>query len=131
MLDEQILFDEIPAIFNVAMEGLRRLMTRGRFDPPAAARDATKRLHDEADPIMLWLDDDDRVYQGADQEAMCDDVRRKYVNWCKRNGYQPLASGPFGGRMKQLGITRHRHTIGSSRPWYYHGIAVMLDERDL
>ena len=47
--DEQDLFDELPGIFNTAMEGLRRLMDRGRFAPPQVAVDATDRLHDSAD----------------------------------------------------------------------------------
>lgn len=130
MLDEQILFDEIPAIFNVAMEGLRRLMTRGRFDPPAAARDATKRLHDEADPLMLWLDDDEHVYRKDDEESPCADVYRKYAAWCRRNGYSAMASGPFGMRLKQLGIRTYRPRTGSGRVRHYVGIGVMLGSED-
>lgn len=130
-LDEQILFDEIPAIFNVAMDALRDLMARGRFSPPTAAREATTRLHDAADPLMLWLEDDDHVYRGTDQEAPCADVYRKYAGWCRRNGYSALASGPFGVRLRQLEITRNRHRDATGgRPWYYHGISVMLDKAD-
>lgn len=123
---EQVLFDDIPGIFNFAMTGLRRLMLRGKFDPPEVAREATTRLHDAADPFMMWLDEDDAVHQGPDESSASADVYRRYANWCRRNGYTPLASGPLGQRLKQLGITRTRPREGASRVVRYQGISVTL-----
>ena len=123
---EQVLFDDIPGIFNMAMIGLRRLMERGRFDPPEVAREATTRLHDAADPFMMWLDEDDAVRQGPDESSPSADVYRRYQGWCRRNGYTPLASGPLGQRLKQLGITRTRPREGAVRTVRYQGISVML-----
>jgi putative DNA primase/helicase len=128
--DEQLLLDDLPGIFNVAMEGLRRLMARGKFAPPADAVEATERLHDEADPFMLWLDEDEHVFREPDSSAPCSDVYRKYSNWCKRNGYSALASGPFGKRLKGIGITKTRPRQGTSRTWHYQGIDVMLGSTD-
>lgn len=128
--DEQNLIDDIPGIFNLAMDGLRRLMTRGKFAPPAPAEEATTRLHDAADPIMLWMDEDDMVFVAPDQSSPCADVYRKYASWCRRNGYSALASGPFGMRLKQAGITKTRPRIGTARAWHYEGISVMLSTTD-
>jgi putative DNA primase/helicase len=128
--DEQLLLDDLPGIFNVAMEGLRRLMARGKFAPPTDAVEATERLHDSADPFMLWLDDDEHVFREPDSMAPCADVYRKYSNWCKRNGYSALASGPFGMRLKGVGITKTRPRQGTSRTWHYQGIDVMLGSTD-
>lgn len=124
--DERLLLEDAPGIFNLAMDGLRRLMTRGRFDPPASARAATQQLHDAADPFMLWLDEDAAVYVGDDQSAPTSDVYGRYSRWCRRNGYSALASGPFGQRLKGQGITRTRTRDGVSRTWRYQGISVML-----
>ncbi|QXE28564.1 DNA primase family protein [Microbacterium paraoxydans] len=128
--DEQLLFDDAPGIFRYAMEGLRRLMQRGKFAPPQAAQEATTRLHDAADPLMLWLDEDEAVFLGPEHMSPTADVYRKYSGWCRRNGYSPLASGPFGLRLKQMGITRTRPRVGSSRTWHYEGIAVTLSTVD-
>lgn len=125
-LDEQLLFDEIPGIFNLAMDGLRALMTRGKFASPASVTDATDRMHDAADPVMLWLDEDDGVYQGPDQTSPCTDVYKKYASWCRRSGYSAMSLGTFGGRLKQLGIGKTRPRVGSSRAYHYEGIAVLL-----
>lgn len=128
--DEQVLFDDAPGIFNLAMEGLRRVMARRRFDPPPVARDATERLHDGADPLMLWLDDDERVFRGPDESSPSSDVYRRYAAWCRRNGYSALASGPFGMRLKSQGITKARPRHGTARTWYYQGLSVMGDIND-
>jgi putative DNA primase/helicase len=128
LYDESVLTDEIPAIFNYAMEGLRRLMERGRFKPPAAALDATTRMHDEADPFLTWLEEDDAVTMGEDQSSPKDDVYRAYATWCRKNGYTAMASGPLGQRLKQRGVTTSRPRISGGRVRYYDGIGVMLSE---
>lgn len=126
VFDESVLHDDIPGIFNEAMEGLRRLMLRGRFAAPEAARDATTRMHDEADPFLTWLNEDDAVFLGEDQSSPSDDVYKAYKNWCRRNGYSAVASGPLGQRLKQMGITRTRPRVGNSRVVHYQGIGVLL-----
>lgn len=125
-LNEQDLFEELPGIFNQAMHALRALMERGRFDPPRAAQDATTRLHDSADPFMIWLDDDEYVELGEGLSAPRADVYARYAKWCRGNGYQALASGPFGNRLKGLGIGTVRRGDGrtSARTREYTGIAV-------
>lgn len=128
--DEQLLLDDIPGIFNLAMDGLRRLMTRGKFAPPAAAVEATTRLHEDADPFMLWLDEDEHVFLEPTDTAPCLDVYRKYSNWCKRGGYSALAYGPFGKRLKGIGINKIRPRSGTSRTWHYEGISVMLSSTE-
>lgn len=124
--DEQLLFDDAAGIFNYAMEGLRTLMHRGKFQPPQAAQEATTRLHDAADPLLLWLDEDEAVDRGPELSSPSADVYKRYSGWSRRNGYSPMASGPFGLRLKQLGITRTRPREGVSRIVRYQGISVML-----
>jgi putative DNA primase/helicase len=123
--DEQLLIDDIPGIFNRAMDGLRDLMARGRFDPPQAAREATDRLHDEADPIVAWLDDDEKVEREDDAMSPRAAVYARYKGWCSRNGYSPLALVPFGRRMAQLGFGSARPRTGTGRTWFYTGISVV------
>lgn len=128
--DEQSLFDELPGIFNESMHALRRLMDRGRFAPPQSAIDATRRLHDSADPFMIWLEDDENVRRGDDESSPRADVYTRYSRWCKSNGYQPLASGPFGNRLKGIGVKSFESRAGGRYARYYQGISVMLTPDD-
>ncbi|MGV9193181.1 DNA primase family protein [Microbacterium sp. MC2] len=125
-LDEQVLLDDAAGIFNVAMDGLRRLMARGRFDAPAAAREATDRLHDADDPLLLWLDEDEGVYLGELQTDSCTLVYQRYRRWCLARGYRPLADNMFGRRLIERvdGITRVRRRDGGRRGYWYEGIGV-------
>ena len=128
--DEQNLFDEGAGIFNCGMRALRQLMDRGKFTPPALAQDATDRLHDAADPLLLWLDEDENVYRSEAARSPKDDVYQRYSRWVRRNGYQPLALGPFGPRLKQLGIRATRRMENGERTRYYEGISVLLGPED-
>ncbi|GGF30136.1 hypothetical protein GCM10010922_01340 [Microbacterium sorbitolivorans] len=122
--DEQALLDDAPGIFNYAMNGLRDLMQRGRFDPPASAQEATQRLHDEADPVMMWLDDDELVVTGPDELAPRADIYKRYVKWCRSSGYTPLAVGPFGKRLAQAGYGSTRPRSAGARSWHYTGLSL-------
>lgn len=128
--DEQALFDEAPGIFNHAMRALRQLMERGHFAPPEAAQRATTRLHDAADPFMLWLDEDPNVYRGADQTAERDDVFKRYRQWCRDSGYQPVAKHVLGRRLNQIGITSTQTRAGGRARRLYVGIGVNLLPED-
>ncbi|WP_449408376.1 DNA primase family protein [Microbacterium maritypicum] len=126
VFDESVLHDDAPGIFNEAMLGLRRVMERGKFDPPAAALDVTKRLHDEADPFLTWLDEDDAVWLGEDQSSPKDDVYKAYTSWSRRNGYQAMNSASLAQRLKQHGVTATRPRVGGARIHHYQGIGVIL-----
>lgn len=131
-LNEQDLFDEAPGIFNTAMEALRRLMARGNFAEPATAQEATRKMHEAADPFMLWLEEDENVYRDdPDLRTPRSDVYARYKGWSRTNGYQPLASGPFGLRLKTVGIgtVKSRDTRGKDTR-YYVGIGVTLSVTD-
>ncbi|GAA1769775.1 DNA primase family protein [Agromyces humatus] len=123
--DESVLFDELAGIFNHAMRSLRELMSRGRFDPPQLAVDATKRLHDAADPIAQWLEDDENVVLDASGAAARVDVYQTYRRWCTANGYQAVASGPFGSKLRAHGIGSSQPNVGGRRVRYYTGITVL------
>lgn len=132
VFDEQDLFDDAAGVFNFAMDGLRRLMDRGRFLPPDAVREATTRMHDAADPLLLWMDEDEGVYVGEGETDACTLVYGRYRTWCRRNGYNALASGPFGQRLLKLpGITKTRpRTATGSRAYHYEGIGVAQTPND-
>ncbi|GEK86809.1 DNA primase family protein [Microbacterium aerolatum] len=130
--NEQDLYAEAPGIFNEAMIALRRLMertTRPRFDPPAAVQEATRKMLDEADPFMMWFNSDG-VLHDVEQSDVRDTVYQHYVKWSRRNGYQAMSSGPFGGRLKQVGVTSAGRRIGGKMSRVYTGIGVMIEPHD-
>ena len=129
--DETELFAEAAGIFNRAMDALRRLMARGSFAPPARAVQAAERLHDEDDPFVMWLEEDDCVQLRDDASTPKQDVYTRYRKWCGENGYQPMAHGPLGKRLAERGIrgSRRRDPQGK-RAQSYDGIVIFLKTTD-
>lgn len=128
--DEADLYLEAGGIFNAAMRALRELMARPRtptrFRLPEAVVAATKRMHEEADPFMMWFDSED-ILQGPAQSEVRTALYKHYQKWCRDNGYQSIPSGPFGVRLKQAGIGSTSSRAGGTYQRYYTGIAVRPD----
>jgi len=78
------LMHELPGICNWALDGLDRLVARGRFTEPdsgAGERDAQRRL---ADPVGAFLDD--WCDLGPEHAIELDHLYLKYQAWCESEG---------------------------------------------
>lgn len=122
---------ELPAIFNWALEGLRRLQTRGRFTEPVLCKEALDDYRIEANPAREFLleacEDSDR--QG---EIDASALYRAYHKWCESNGYRPLGNRQFGKEVRR--VFRWVERVRSSeirRPWVYRGIRKQTNSHEL
>lgn len=81
-------------ILNWALDGLDRLLARGRFDPPATVRDAVKRFKSDNNPVAAWL-------AASVERAHGSMVSRNDLR-CSFNGWQREEQGDeakaWGGR---------------------------------
>lgn len=78
------LMDELPGIFNWALDGLERLDGRGRFTQPESGKaeaESTRRL---ADPIGAFIEDWCDVADG--ERISLDHLFLKYQTWCESEG---------------------------------------------
>jgi len=78
------LIDELPGIFNWALDGLARLEGRGRFTQPDSGlheQEATRRL---ADPVGAFIEDWCTV--GDEHEIGLDHLYLKFKHWCESEG---------------------------------------------
>lgn len=68
--NEEMLHAELAGIFNKALPALRNLMARKEFDPHGAALDLQNEFRREANPVIKWLYEDERVTSEAGNEAL-------------------------------------------------------------
>lgn len=104
---------ELPGIFNWAMEGLRRLRNRGHFAEPPQIRDVTSKYRHESNPIALFIEDECK--NDVEDLIHCTQVTeayRLYKMWCKDNGYRYRASRNFRREMERIG---HRVRLNGSK----------------
>lgn len=104
LLGDIIIADELSGVLNWALEGLRRLLQRGKFPPlPAALLEAQKTGKQQSNSVSAWVADCEAVTTTSDGEV----ISKKfayflYSNWCKRNGTKPVSSFRFWDRMELL-----------------------------
>lgn len=96
MLANRIIAHELSGILNWALEGLMRLLARGRFDEcaPAAIQNAIRSARIETNSVQAWTDD-----LGISLSTSVDTsktmVYAAYAAWCKTNGMVPVSSPRF------------------------------------
>lgn len=108
------LIEELPGIFNWALDGLARLNGRGRFTQPASGEheaEATRRL---ADPVGAFIED--WCVIDPEQEITLDHLYMKFRNWCESEGRdrdsttKEIFSRDLRSKVEGLGSRRMRES---------------------
>ena len=100
LLAKRIITRELSGVLNWALEGLQRLLTRGRFDEavPAPMRIAAQSARAETNSVQAWAHD-----LGIDLTTSVEtpkvQVYSNYAGWCRENGMVPVASPKFWKRL--------------------------------
>lgn len=103
LLGDIIIADELSGVLNWALEGLRRLLQRGKFPPlPVALMEAKKAGKQQSNSVNAWVADCEAV-ASSDGEVISKKLAyHLYSNWCKRNGAKAVYSPKFWDRMELL-----------------------------
>lgn len=125
-LAKNIISDELSGVLNFAIDGLIRLLERGRFGPsPGLMLEAIESAKSESNSVLAWWNSSDQNKIDDSAEISKDDVYAKYSSWAKRNGIHPLASPIFWKRLNSIGkFTERQLTIGGRRGRYI-GISIL------
>jgi len=97
---------ELPGIVRWAIDGLRRLRERGRFEKPISSEKACCVYKDESDPAKMFADECLSV--STDRGLQPKELYPGYSRWCRMFGFQPLNNIKFGKRMADLGYLKRR-----------------------
>lgn len=103
-LARRVVDGELSGVLNWAIEGLQRLLERGRFAPlPAAVADAIEGGQRDSNSVMSWWQDVEPAFSSSFQlKSQKEDVYEHYALWCKANGFKCCASNKFWERTKQI-----------------------------
>jgi putative DNA primase/helicase len=95
---------ELSGVLNRALEGLKRLEKRGRFEVPRVMDQALENYRKDTDTIVGWresrLGHADRIVSKSGRYRTASSVRvgdayYDYVAWCAHNGRRPLGRSKF------------------------------------
>lgn len=107
---------ELPGVLAGAVAGLRRLMGRGRFDPPLSAMDAKDAFELAGDQVREWLREDPCIVSadpGSPAWCTAAEAYRAYKSWCEDTGNQAVRSSEFRSRLLDTGFTIRK--VGTMR----------------
>lgn len=106
-------------ILNWALDGLDRLLSRGKFAPPASVISATKEFQERNDIPSLFLQDVNAVF-GPNYKIQASDLYSKYKDWCITNNHKAMNSTRAANEWARLGFTKT--AIHGRR--YYTGVDI-------
>jgi putative DNA primase/helicase len=118
----QELIPELPGILVWAIEGFKRLRTRGHFIQPKAVSDAVQEMEDLASPVLAFVRDCCEV--GVGRRTWINDMYGAWKRWCESDGRNTNTSKPVFGRDLAAavpGVVCRRHNIQGR---FYDGIAL-------
>ena len=116
------LSEELPGIFNWALDGLDRAFERGAITPPKSTEAITHGMRSSASPVYRFLAEE---CDTSDPEAAewKSDVWARWSAWCHERGFDPGNRVQFGVNMASVSDTvrsdkqRHKKT-GKPTPRY-------------
>lgn len=128
IIDKITIPQELSGLFNLALEGRRRLLREGGFD--LGTVDERQKIYEELmDPIAAFLQN---CVQTVDPTGVVpqDDFYRFYYQFCRTKGYTPILRQTFTKQLKPriVNINEARLTIGSERPRCWVGVSMNPDK---
>lgn len=99
---EQALWAEMPGVLRWAVEGLQRLMERGKFDPPASVLESNDEYRRQIDSVAGWLSEVEQYSTGTPTEGKF--LYSYYESYCEQTGVHPVAQRKFYRRLRDLGV---------------------------
>jgi P4 family phage/plasmid primase-like protien len=111
--------EELPGIFNWAMQGLRRLNERDTFTHSSQAAQALDEYKLENDIERQFVEDTEWCILGADQETNSTDLYLAYKAWTDRYTHFTKSGTKVAKEWERLGFTKYKN--GSV---YYRGIGL-------
>lgn len=94
------IMSEVPGIFNRAMEGLRKALSKRDFSISASMRSSVEKWEKGNDVVAMFLEDECEL--GEDFKVPVRDVYPAYKFYCQDSGYKPLAKNAFNHRLREL-----------------------------
>ena len=103
---ENKLIAELSGILAWAVQGLRSLRVRSRFEIPESSIAALTQYRQESDPVALFAGE--KLEQVESGGLSSQDLYPCYQEWCRAYGYKQLSNISFGRRLKALGFVTRR-----------------------
>ena len=105
LLAEKIIENELPGVFNWALEGLRRVLQKGGFSECDAATQALSQYKRESDSVQMF-NDEKMLQPSVSRFEALQDLYSSYKRFCDDDGYKALGKQNFSKRFIGCGFEK-------------------------
>lgn len=113
-LASKIISNELSGVFNMVIEGMKRLVKQNNFTYSEIVEEELKKYRKDSNSVLTFLDDENYIPLKTNKVAITE-FFQSYNIYCSRNNYQPFSSGKFNEQLRDAG-----HEISRSTGGYYY-----------
>lgn len=130
-LAEKIVQQELPGVFNWALEGARRLREKPIFTASRVCDQAFEQYREQCNPVATFVAEYCQMNPGVSVPKA--HMYEAYEGFCRNNGYKPLASAKFGTELRRVvpSIRNIRPSVAGRRVTTYEGIGLVGNSAEL
>lgn len=115
-LANKIISSELSGVFNMVIEGMKRLVEQNGFTHSEIVEEELKKYRNDSNSVLTFLDDENYIPLKTHKVAIAEFLQ-SYNSYCSRNNYQPFSSGKFNEQLREAGYEISRSTGGL---YYFH-----------
>jgi len=120
----QELKEEVPGIFNWALEGLERLSQQNWIMTKSSYMENCHNEFKKAtNPLQLFIEEECVLEGNATVDS--NEFRISYKHYCDEKGYKPLSDNKLGQELERHGINKSRIRSEEGRIILYEGIQLL------
>jgi len=116
------LTEELPGILLWALDGLKRLRTRGHFVMPQSVAEAVQELEDLASPVLAFVRDRCVIKVGT--RVWVDNLYAAWKSWCEQDGRTIVTNKQTFGRDLAAAVSGVVRRRGAGDVPFYDGISL-------
>jgi len=114
------LLDELSGIFNWAVAGARRLYRQNDFTECSVCEACVDEHRVASDPFLQFREEE--LLLGPEHLITSEELYRRYVDFCERNGRRARSSSEIGRQVLALPGVERKRLGGQGRPYAYSGV---------
>lgn len=111
-LEAKVVENELPALLNFAIEGMKRLASQGQFTEAAAMKDALNSYKESANHVSAFLEEE--CYEEVPSESKTGtklvDLYKDFNNWCRDRGHNSYNANYLSLELTHLGCIGYKNS---------------------
>ena len=128
-LDQRIIANELSGILNQCIAGWRRVMSRGRFDPPKSCQEAKTLWLGNRNAVSIFVREKLDITGLQDDREPGIDLFSEFQMWCnEENAGKNWGRNNFYSELENLNSVQKYHSGGAV---HFHGLRLKNRISDL